>query len=802
MQRWTIGARLAVATTIVAATGAAITPGLAHASGPATGVTVFLKAPNTAALQRLADATGLTHAQRVRALTALLPTAAERAQAIAALRDAGLTVTGQSAWSVSASAPSSEVTAAFGAHPIAHAHPTAAEEAAATGPYLSMPAALQNVATAAFPTTAGPAAYHPADDSCDNCLGGADFRNAYTAPDVTPSSGLDSAATLTIATIQLAGWNPGDLTNWANTPGNVVGPTYNAAQDLTMVPVDQASVPTPQKGDTSDEEVDLDQEALYGTDPYAHQRPYFAPNTNAGIADAYSQIVDDVLQDNHAYQGGDPHIVAVSSSWGICEADNGMQDIRVMEPILESVVAAGVTVFSSSGDNGIYDSSADPDEADCNGLTANVNYPASSPAVVAVGGTNLLPVGTSSPNVGNNWAEQAWTCTSKASCAFGDGSGGGVSDVFTKPAYQNKITNAPFASVRMRMVPDISADADPATGFRIYTTDPTDTANNGPNYFQFGGTSLASPASAALFTDMLAAHGSTSGIGDIHQGLYNAYAANVGAFRDITQGSNGATADAGADPSVNAGVGYDTVTGLGSPLWSAVSSYVFAARPVLPPTSVGSLSLTHPTSASQPNQVTATWTSTKSASGIALAGAAVTIHRDGQSQPVYTNPTAPANGSFAFTGVPGATYQISVISSDVTGAKSKEADSSLSVPIDDTAFKLSGSWRRVRSDDTYAGSMVTSAHKSSYATATAAGATYGLIVPVGPSYGLLRVSWNGFNLLTINEYARTPGTKVVDIFDSGRRQTRTFKFTVLDRTAVASPSTSGNVGIDGLLAIY
>jgi kumamolisin len=797
MQRWTTAARLAVATTIVAATGATIAPALAaQPAGPATGVTVFLKAPDGAALQRLANAHGLTHAQRMRALSVLLPTSAERAQAVAALRDAGLQVTSQSAWSVSVTAPSSTVTSTFGAHATAHVHATAAEQAAAIGPYPTLPTALQGVATAAFPTTGGPTAFHTADDACDNCLTGTDFRNAYSAPNTTPSTGTGSTATLTIATIQLAAWNPGDLINWANTPGNVDGPQYSQTDDLTMVPVDQATVPTPTKADDGDVEVDLDQEALYGTDPYAHQRPYFAPNTDAGVADAYSQIVDDVLQDTHAYQGGDSHIVAVSSSWGGCEADTSPQEIQVLEPILQSVLAAGVTIFSSAGDQGIYDG--------CNSELADVDYPASSPEAVAVGGTNLVPTGASAPNNGSNWTEQAWSCTTRVGCINGTGgSGGGVSGTFPKPSYQTKITNSPFASSVRRMVPDISADADPASGFRIYTTDPSDAAVSGPSYIQLGGTSLASPLSAALFTNMLAAHGSTTGLGDIHTGLYDAYAANVGAFRDATKGFNGVSADAGSDPSVAAGVGYDTVTGLGAPIWSAVAKYLFAAAPVLPPKTVDKLALATPNNPTLAHQVTATWTTTMSASGIALGTANVTITRDGSTAgPVYENPTATASGTYTFNAVPGATYQIKVVSLDITGARSKQAVSTLSVPIDDKSFKYSGAWHRTSSRSFYAGSAAQSDSRNSYASIKATGTTYGLIVPTGPGFGKLRVSWNGFRLMTINLYARTAGSKVVDIFDSGTRQSRTFKFTVVAGTAKGSAAFAATVGVDGLIVFY
>jgi hypothetical protein len=56
--------------------------------------------------------------------------------------------------------------------------------------------------------------------------------------------------------------------------------------------------------------------------------------------------------------------------------------------------------------------------------------------------------------------------------------------------------------------------------------------------------------------------------------------------------------------------------------------------------------------------------------------------------------------------------------------------------------------------------------------------------------------------MTINQYARTAGTKLVDIFDSGLHQSRTFKFTVAGRTAVSSPSVSTTVGLDGLVAVY
>jgi subtilase family serine protease len=129
------------------------------------------------------------------------------------------------------------------------------------------------------------------------------------------------------------------------------------------------------------------------------------------------------------------------------------------------------------------------------------------------------------------------------------------------------------------MVPDIAADADPATGFDLYTSDPTYASDeNSRGLVEVGGTSLASPISAALFTNALAAANRHTGIGNIHAALYTAHRKDPRAFRDVTSGSNGAAADRGSDPSVSARRGYDTVTGLGAALWPALTAYLLPAR--------------------------------------------------------------------------------------------------------------------------------------------------------------------------------------------------------------------------------
>lgn len=550
---------------ISASVAAAAGPASPAAGGRGSAVTVVLKAPRPAALARLAQRHDLSHAQRVAAVDRLLPTPAAHQAAVAALTAEGLTVTGESSWTVSATAPAATVRQRFGRRPSLPARPTPAQRRAATGPLPTLPAALQHVASGVYPTTTGPAVFH------HSALAGADFRNAYTTPSLTaagtsPYDGQDIAGNLTIATIQLAGWNSSDLATYAASAGDS---TFDPATDLTQVPVDQATVPGPDSGDDSDVEVDLDQEAILSTDPYAHQRAYFAPNTTVGYADAFTQVLDDTLQNAGAYHGGDPSIAALSVSWGECEADTGQNQItRTLEPIMQSLVAAGVTIFASSGDDGIYD--------DCQSARSAVDYPASSPEVVGVGATALSAHGGSAANDGSNWSETAWSCGNSADCRNNGGSGGGASAVFAAPSYQaSAIRDAPFAAPQHRLVPDIAADGDPDTGFTVYTSDPTDVPQFG-HTIVIGGTSLAAPLSAAVFTNALAAYGAATGVGDIHDFLYLAYAADDGAFRDITSGSNGSSFDAATDPSVTAQAGYDTVGGLGAALWPAIVELIYA----------------------------------------------------------------------------------------------------------------------------------------------------------------------------------------------------------------------------------
>jgi kumamolisin len=250
--------------------------------------------------------------------------------------------------------------------------------------------------------------------------------------------------------------------------------------------------------------------------------------------------------------------------------------MKAMQPILQSLVAAGVNIFSASGDGGIYDCSSSllglggGGGLLGGGKSTDVDFPASSPWVIGVGGTRLMSVTSpSTTNNGHNWSETAWGCVSSSDCANNGGSGGGQSSTFKAPGYQTRfVTNAPFRGRTGRMVPDIAANADSGTGFL------TTTSSNGKEQVaQVGGTSLAAPVSAALFVDLLASLGRTRGVGDLHGGLYRAYSTHH-AIRDIHSGSNGAAGDSPNDPSTSAAFGYDTVTGIGAVLWSGLSGFL------------------------------------------------------------------------------------------------------------------------------------------------------------------------------------------------------------------------------------
>jgi kumamolisin len=267
----------------------------------------------------------------------------------------------------------------------------------------------------------------------------------------------------------------------------------------------------------ADGEVMLDIEVAGAVAPGARIVVYFAPNTDQGFVDAIAHAIHDTK-----YKPG-----VISISWGAPEIQWTAQAMTALDAACQSAAALGVTITVASGDNGSSDGVNDGKN--------HVDFPASSPHVLACGGTNLRGNGS------NISAEVVWNGQPQG----GGATGGGVSNVFPLPNWQAG-ANVPQPGTPSggRGVPDVAGDADPATGYVIRVDGKT---------MVIGGTSAVAPLWAGLVA--VANHQNGKQAGFIQPAIYAAK--NKSAFRDTTTGDNG---------SFKAGPGWDACTGLGSPI--------------------------------------------------------------------------------------------------------------------------------------------------------------------------------------------------------------------------------------------
>ncbi|MDD9146991.1 MULTISPECIES: S53 family peptidase [unclassified Sporolactobacillus] len=278
----------------------------------------------------------------------------------------------------------------------------------------------------------------------------------------------------------------------------------------------------------ADGEVVLDIEVAAAVAPGVNIVVYFAPNTDAGFLNAINTAIHDT--------GNKPSVVSIS--WGAAESEWTQQAMAAMDRAAQDAAAVGVTICCAAGDRGSADGVGD-------GLV-HVDFPASSPHMLACGGTRLEGSGATITN------ETVWDDGPDSS------TGGGVSDSFKLPAWQNS-ANVPSSAnpggKSGRGVPDVAGNADPGTGYQILV-DGQQTV--------IGGTSAVAP----LWSGLIALINQQLGhaIGFIQPVLYNASARS--ALRDITQGNNDSSRIKGA---YAAGPGWDACTGLGSPVGSQLS---------------------------------------------------------------------------------------------------------------------------------------------------------------------------------------------------------------------------------------
>lgn len=335
-----------------------------------------------------------------------------------------------------------------------------------------------------------------------------------------------SAAGQTIGILELGGgYRTADLTAYFKSLGQ---PTPK----VTAVSVDGAKN-SPSTADGADGEVMLDIEVSAAVAPGANIAVYFAPNTDQGFLDGLDAAIHDTTNK--------PSVISIS--WGAAEANWTQQAMTALDSACQTAAALGISITVAAGDNGSSDG----------GTGDNVDFPSSSPHVLACGGTKLTGSGStiSSEVV---WNEQA---------SNEGATGGGVSNVFPLPSWQaNSNVPAPSNSTGGRCVPDVCGNADPATGYTVRVDGQT---------LVIGGTSAVDPLWAGLIAVANKQNGKTAGL--LQPQIYPAKAKS--GFRDITSGNNG---------SFSAGPGWDACTGLGSPITASLIQLLAAAASGKKPT--------------------------------------------------------------------------------------------------------------------------------------------------------------------------------------------------------------------------
>ncbi|MFG2841825.1 protease pro-enzyme activation domain-containing protein [Kitasatospora sp. NPDC048296] len=334
----------------------------------------------------------------------------------------------------------------------------------------------------------------------------------YTGAYNLNKTGADGTGT-TVALWEFDGYKSSDLTTYDSQFG-LTGPA------VSTVSVDGANYDSaPGQGEG---EVELDSEIVRGAAPKATQLIYEAPNNDQGEIDMANKIV----ADNKAS--------VISISWGSCEPDTTAASMTAVDNAFKQAAAQGISIFSASGDDG----SRDCTRSTSGSTVKAVDFPASSPHQTGVGGTNLKVTSSNAYS-----SESAWSTA-----------GGGVSTVFSKPSWQT----GTGVNGTMRTVPDVASNADPQSGFSIYTAGA---------WQVYGGTSAAAPlwsGYAAQFNQKAKAAGQ-SVLGEASPRLYSvANSSNYGStFHDVTTGAN---------QDFSAGTGYDQVTGWGSPVADALTT--------------------------------------------------------------------------------------------------------------------------------------------------------------------------------------------------------------------------------------
>ncbi|HEX4063353.1 MAG TPA: S53 family peptidase [Streptosporangiaceae bacterium] len=406
---------------------------------------------------------------------------------------------------------------------------------------------------------------------------------------------------VTAAVFELSAFLRSDISTWTN---QFYGASYQPPLGSRLVdggplhpqcpPGDKC--PRSIEGYTGTAEVDADIEMELAVAPDLHKlMVYNAPNDFTGQTelDEYTAMAQDDTADT------------VSSSWSICENDAPVAYLQSENLVFEQMALQGQSVFVDNQDTGAF-GCIRSDGTDI----PNVQDPSSQPWVTSVGGTSLESdnPGTRSHPGYPQGVETVWNtdnlCSDhSATAASGDqtgyfwcgatgAAGGGPSQWWGRPFYQygpgvnskdstvgNGTTQCALAKVGTpcRETPDVSANADPYTGYAEYCTGNAHTprsecnfssAEAVPGWFAIGGCSLSTPLWAAMISDRDSYTGHR--IGNINPLVYSLFNAEPGAyFHDVTGigAAQKAATNNGLFPTTP---GYDMATGIGTPDMAAL----------------------------------------------------------------------------------------------------------------------------------------------------------------------------------------------------------------------------------------
>ena len=307
--------------------------------------------------------------------------------------------------------------------------------------------------------------------------------------------------------------------------------SVNGAQILTLAQIRQLPQQQQQQQLDDSVEVNMDVQIVAGLAPGADQIVYFSTFDEQGWVDLLGEVV----------AGRPGPVVTLSISWGLAEDDPDWSQgaLTAIDERLQATAALGITVCAAAGDDGSADQESDG--------RAHVDFPASSPHVLAVGGTML------SGETDVVWWESPGYRTSSG----GGSTGGGVSALFARPSWQDvQIASINQGSIEGRVVPDISALAGPP----FY--DLTFMGADQPN----GGTSAATPLWAALIALMAGAQQpwKPQFLSPLLYAPSTTSGQTIGAAgcTDVTSGNNTAST---LGRGYSAGPGFDAVSGWGVP---------------------------------------------------------------------------------------------------------------------------------------------------------------------------------------------------------------------------------------------